>query len=300
MADPKLPATPTGGASLPVTPQQAKTLQDLADAAGDLADSTRPREVEKLARFTAEFAASRHAQQLEKMARAAEMLSRAADSPAFKGGGWVKDLVTSVVSAQAAVKAFGGVSGQYVRAIESQGQMLRRTSQDQAKAAQARGAAPARQERPQAAASLALVRDRDRRRQELGDPNRKAMLDRARTLSEQGTVNDATFLGKYPAESLLFNGADVTPGTDSRGEDTFTIDLRLNSNPKYHRDNAGLPEGTPLGTVARGHNWFLRRIANGPASFVGYRKLTANGQADGTAPFRTSDFRNLFRLDQNH
>ena len=69
--------------------------------------------------------------------------------------------------------------------------------------------------------------------------------------------------------------------------------------------NASAPPANPTtgagapGTIARGHNWILRRLTDGKLDYVQVSSsVDGAGAATGSPPYRTSDFADLFRPPQ--
>ena len=112
-------------------------------------------------------------------------------------------------------------------------------------------------------------------------------------LTAPGTINDATF-DLYPAETLRLESIEPRFRRDPFGNRVFDITYKMQFLPRIGWTLAEA-ETTPKPTpTARGHNW-VYSVHNG--KFIVMR-VTGDGTATGTPPFRKADFTALFRPDQ--
>lgn len=106
-----------------------------------------------------------------------------------------------------------------------------------------------------------------------------------------GAVNDDEFDG-FAAETLLLQQPQVRPTVSPLGRRTATLVYTMRYLPNWD-DAAG---------VARGHNYFLRVTPTGTLEYAAVSTIGTGGPgaavAGGTKPYRTADFRDLFRLAQ--
>lgn len=109
-------------------------------------------------------------------------------------------------------------------------------------------------------------------------------LPRGRILAAMNTVNSTAFAG-YAPETLLCQAPDYRPITHPDGARGYDVHFKFTWLPKV--DKAG---------TARGHNWFLRFLKKATPEYD-YRRMTVTGTGTGDAPYRKTDFANLFRPD---
>lgn len=97
------------------------------------------------------------------------------------------------------------------------------------------------------------------------------------------TINSVEFDG-WTAETLLFEQADIKPMVSALGDKIADVQLTFKWLPNY----------SPVSSVAKGHNYILRRVGG----VLDYYLVTSTGAAGGTKPYRTADHSDLFRPDQ--
>lgn len=107
-----------------------------------------------------------------------------------------------------------------------------------------------------------------------------------------GTVNATEFDG-FPPQTLLMGSPDIVETVQSTGAPGYQIDLKATYVSKIAKTNTN---GNVAGETPLGWNHYLKKVkTTGGQVFIDYRLLTGSGAANGTTPFRATEYRDLFR-----
>lgn len=112
-------------------------------------------------------------------------------------------------------------------------------------------------------------------------------------LTALGKLNNATF-DRFPAGTLRLESIDPIAGRDAIGNRVYNVTYRMQFLPRVGHLTGQNQDGSQ--DTYYGHNYVYTLDSTGNNLIVA--RVTSNGLATGTPPYRSLDFRRLFNPDQ--